>query len=425
MEKLMIEGGKPLNGEITIAGAKNAALPILVATLLAHAPVTIANVPALEDVNTTLRLLKVLGVQLTTDESKNIAVHSTLIEKYVAPTELVQLMRASFLVLGPLLTRYHQAEISLPGGCAIGSRPVDQHLKGMRALGAEIETRNGIIHAKSAGRLQGADFRFDLVTVTGTENVMMAACMASGQTILRNAARDPEVLDLANFLNVLGAKITGAGTETITIEGVEKLGGGHFTVSPDRIEAGTYLIAAAMTRGHIKLNQINPDLMSAVLEKLRQAGAEIILDTQSIELRMRRRPLAVDITTNPYPEIPTDLQAQFMAMNCIAEGVSTITENIFENRFMHVPELQRMGAKITQDGKVAICHGVEKLIGTTVVATDLRASASLVLAGLVAEGETEVENIFHLDRGYEHLEKKLTLLGANIHRQTASPKLGI
>lgn len=418
MDKLIIKGGKPLNGEIKISGAKNAALPILAATLLAQAPVTIANVPHLQDVTTTMRLLGSMGVQLTVAEQMQIEVDSAQIENYYAPYDLVKTMRASILVLGPLLARYGKAEVSLPGGCAIGSRPVDIHLKGMVALGAEVDVENGYIKAKSKGRLKGAEFLFDIVTVTGTENLIMAACLAEGQTILRNAALEPEVEDLAKFLNVLGAKISGAGTDTIIIDGVEGLSGGHYQVLPDRIEAGTYLVAAAMTRGHIKIKDIDPGIMSAVLAKLREAGAEITVGDNWIELNMHgKRPQAVTIVTNPYPAFPTDMQAQLMAMNTVADGVGMITENVFENRFMHVQELQRMGAKIELNGKTATCLGVDKLTGAPVMATDLRASASLVLAGLVAEGETIVDRIYHVDRGYECIEEKLTQLGAIIRRE--------
>ena len=417
MDKLIIVGGKPLSGEIKISGAKNAALPILAATLLAQAPVTIANVPHLQDVTTTMRLLGSMGVQLTVDEHMKIEVDSAQIENYYAPYDLVKTMRASILVLGPLLARYGKAEVSLPGGCAIGSRPVDIHLKGMIALGADVEVENGYIKASAKQRLKGADFLFDIVTVTGTENLIMAACLAEGQTILRNAALEPEVEDLAGFLNVLGAKISGAGTDTIVIDGVEGLGGGHYTVLPDRIEAGTYLVAAAMTRGQIKIKDIDPNIMSAVLAKLREAGAEIEIGDNWIELNMHgKRPQAVNIFTNPYPAFPTDMQAQFMALNTVADGVGVVTENVFENRFMHVQELQRMGAKIELNGKTATCWGVDKLTGAPVMATDLRASASLVLAGLVAEGETIVDRIYHVDRGYECIEEKLTQLGATIQR---------
>lgn len=417
MDKLIITGGRPLNGEIKISGAKNAALPILAATLLARAPVTIANVPHLQDITTMMRLLGSMGIQLTVDEHMKIEVDSNHVENYYAPYDLVKTMRASILVLGPLLARYGKAEVSLPGGCAIGSRPVDIHLKGMIALGAEVEVENGYIKASARQRLKGTDFLFDIVTVTGTENMIMAACLAEGQTILRNAALEPEVEDLAKFLNVLGAKISGAGTDTIVIDGVEGLSGGHYQVLPDRIEAGTYLVAGAMTRGHIKIKDIDPAIMSAVLAKLREAGADITLGDTWIELNMHgKRPLAVNIVTNPYPAFPTDMQAQFMAMNTVADGVGLVTENVFENRFMHVQELQRMGAKIELNGKTATCVGVETLTGAPVMATDLRASASLVLAALVADGETMVDRIYHVDRGYQDIEQKFTQLGATIRR---------
>lgn len=419
MDKLIIKGGKPLSGEIKISGAKNAALPILAATLLAHEPVTIANVPHLQDVTTTMRLLGSMGVHLSVDDRMQISVNSSTVENFYAPYDLVKTMRASVLVLGPLLARYGKAEVSLPGGCAIGSRPVDIHIKGMIALGADIEVENGYIKASAKSRLQGTDFLFDVVTVTGTENLIMAACLAEGQTILRNAALEPEVEDLANFLNTLGAKISGAGSDTIIIDGVEQLGGGHYTVLPDRIEAGTYLVAAAMTRGQIKIKGIDPTIMSAVLSKLRESGAEISQGENWIELSMNNnRPKAVSVSTNPYPAFPTDMQAQMMALNTVAEGVAVVTENVFENRFMHVQELQRMGAKIELTGKTATCWGVEKLTGAPVMATDLRASASLVLAGLVAEGETVVDRIYHVDRGYERIEEKLTQLGATIQRSS-------
>jgi len=417
MDKLLIKGGKPLSGEIRISGAKNSALPILAGTLLASQPITIANVPHLQDVTTTMRLLGTMGVQLMIDEHLNIEVDPRNVENWYAPYELVKTMRASILVLGPLLSRYGQAIVSLPGGCAIGSRPVDIHLKGMRALGAEIEVEEGYIKAKSNGRLRGVDFMFDLVTVTGTENLMLAAALAEGKTILRNCAQEPEVEDLANFLNTLGAKVSGAGTDTIVIDGVEALGGGRYEVLPDRIEAGTYLTAAAMTRGSIKIKSIRPNTMNAVTAKLREAGAEITEGDDWIQLNMHgNRPKAVSISTNPYPAFPTDMQAQIMAMNTVAEGVGVMRENVFENRFMHVQELQRMGAKIDLHGNTATVTGVDNLKGAPVMATDLRASASLVLAGLVAEGETVVDRIYHVDRGYECIEEKLAQLGATIKR---------
>lgn len=417
MDKLFIEGDHPLSGEIRISGAKNAALPILAGALLGSAPITIANVPHLQDVTTIMRLLGTMGVQLMIDERMNIEVDPRGVKNCYAPYELVKTMRASVLVLGPLLSRYGEAIVSLPGGCAIGQRPVDIHLKGMRALGAEIEVEEGYIKAKSHGRLHGADFMFDLVTVTGTENLMLAAVLAEGKTILRNCAQEPEVADLANFLNTLGAKVSGAGSDTIEIEGVEALTGGYYEVMPDRIEAGTYLTAAAMTRGSIKLKSIRPDTMKAVIAKLREAGADIKEGEDWISLDMHgKRPQAVNISTNPYPAFPTDMQAQLMALNTVAEGVGVITENVFENRFMHVQELQRMGAKIELHGNTATITGVEYLKGAPVMATDLRASASLVLAGLVAQGETVVDRIYHVDRGYECIEEKLAQLGATIKR---------
>lgn len=417
MDKLLIKGGKPLSGEIRISGAKNSALPILAGTLLASQPITIANVPHLQDVTTTMRLLGTMGVQLMIDEHLNIEVDPRNVENWYAPYELVKTMRASILVLGPLLSRYGEAIVSLPGGCAIGSRPVDIHLKGMRALGADIEVEEGYIKAKSKGRLRGVDFMFDLVTVTGTENLMLAAALAEGKTILRNCAQEPEVEDLANFLNTLGAKVSGAGTATIVIDGVEALGGGRYEVLPDRIEAGTYLTAAAMTRGSIKIKSIRPDTMTSITAKLREAGAEITEGDDWIQLNMHgNRPKAVSISTNPYPAFPTDMQAQIMAMNTVAEGIGVMRENVFENRFMHVQELQRMGAKIDLHGNTATVTGVDNLKGAPVMATDLRASASLVLAGLVAEGETVVDRIYHVDRGYECIEEKLAQLGATIKR---------
>lgn len=421
MDKLIITGGISLNGEVRISGAKNAALPILAGTLLAAEPVTLSNVPHLQDVTTTMELLGRMGAQLMIDERMNIQVNAKPLNNFSAHYELVKTMRASILVLGPLLTRYGQAEVSLPGGCAIGSRPVDVHLKGMQAMGAKISVENGYIRASTPRRLQGANLVLDTVTVTGTENLMMAAVLAKGQTIIKNAAREPEVRDLANFLITLGANIQGAGTDTIIIEGVKQLSGGHYRVLPDRIEAGTYLMAAAMTKGKIKVKDIHPEILESVLIKLREAGAIITTGPDWVELDMlNNRPKAVSISTAPYPAFPTDMQAQLMALNTIAEGVGTITENIFENRFMHVHELQRMGADITLQGNTAICKGVDSLTGAPVMATDLRASASLVLAGLVAKGKTIVDRIYHIDRGYECIEEKLSSLGAQIKRITSS-----
>jgi UDP-N-acetylglucosamine 1-carboxyvinyltransferase len=420
MDKLIITGGVSLNGEIRISGAKNAALPILAGALLADEPVTISNVPHLQDITTTMELLGRMGASLMIDERMNIVVNSQPLNNFSAHYELVKTMRASILVLGPLLARYGKAEVSLPGGCAIGSRPVDIHLKGMQAMGANITVENGYIRAYASKRLRGANLVLDTITVTGTENLMMAGALAKGQTILKNAAREPEVRDLANFLNSLGANIQGAGTDTIVIEGVEQLSGGTYRVLPDRIEAGTYLTAAAMTRGKIKLKDIHPETLESVLIKLHEAGAVISTGPDWVELDMLdNRPKAVSVSTAPYPAFPTDMQAQLMALNSIAEGVGTITENIFENRFMHVLELQRLGADISLQGNTAICKGVNSLTGAPVMATDLRASASLVLAGLVADGKTIVDRIYHIDRGYECIEEKLSSLGAQIKRVAA------
>ncbi len=418
MDKLLITGGKPLQGELRMSGAKNAALPILAATLLSEKPVLIGNVPHLHDITTTMELLGRMGVQLVIDEKLNIEVDSSSIQSFYAPYELVKTMRASILVLGPLLARFGSAEVSLPGGCAIGTRPVNIHLDGLSAMGADISVRNGYIHA-SAKRLKGCRLVLDLITVTGTENLMMAAALADGVTIIENAAREPEVVDLANFLNAMGARISGAGTDVLEIEGVKSLSGEglHYQILPDRIETGTYLVAAAMTGGRVKLKNTSPDLLDAVLVKLNEAGAQIECGENWIELDMQgRRPKAVTMRTAPYPAFPTDMQAQFTAMNAIAEGVGVITETVFENRFMHVQELQRMGANIKLESNTAIVRGVEKLTGAPVMATDLRASASLVLAGLVAEGQTVVERIYHIDRGYECIEEKLSQLGAEIRR---------
>jgi UDP-N-acetylglucosamine 1-carboxyvinyltransferase len=417
MDKLIIHGNIPLNGEIRIAGAKNAALPILAASLLTAAPIKICNIPHLQDVATTMTLLAQMGVRLTLDEHSNIEIDSGHITSYFAPYELVRTMRASVLVLGPLLGRFGEANVSLPGGCAIGTRPVDQHLKGMQAMGAKITVENGYIKAEAKQRLRGANIVMDIVTVTGTENIMMAAVLAKGQTVIQNAAREPEVEDLANFLNTLGAKVSGAGTSTITIDGVDELTGGTYSVLPDRIETGTYLTAAAITRGKVKLKNTRPDLLEAILLKLAEAGANIGVGPDWISLDMKgNRPRAVNVSTAPYPAFPTDMQAQIMAMNTIAEGVGIITENVFENRFMHVQELLRIGADIALKGNTAICTGVEALQGAPTMATDLRASASLVLAGLAAVGETIVDRIYHIDRGYDCIEEKLSQLGAKIHR---------
>jgi len=416
MDKLLIRGGIPLNGEIRISGAKNAALPILAATLLADNSCYISNVPHLQDITTMMNLLGRMGVELVVDEKLNIEVNSAQVHTYSAPYEMVKTMRASILVLGPLLARFGQAHVSLPGGCAIGLRPVNLHLQGLAAMGAEIEVENGYISAR-ASRLQGATLLMDLVTVTGTENLMMAATLASGTTIIENAAREPEITDLANFLNKMGARIQGAGSDTIYIEGVERLVGSDYKVLPDRIETGTYLVATAMTGGRIKLKDTTAHLLDAVLVKLKEAGAQIQCGDDWIELDMQgKKPRAVDIYTAPYPAFPTDMQAQFTAMNAIAEGMATLTENVFENRFMHALELQRMGANIRLEGNTAIIKGVDHLQAAPVMATDLRASASLVLAGLVAQGDTLVDRIYHIDRGYERIEEKLTQLGAHIRR---------
>lgn len=417
MDKLIINGDVPLKGEIRISGAKNAALPIIAASLLTSAPVRICNIPHLHDVTTIITLLAQMGVKLTLDEHFNIEVNASDVHCFHAPYELVRTMRASVLVLGPLLGRFGEAHVSLPGGCAIGTRPVDQHLKGLQAMGATFEVTNGYIKGTAKSRLQGTTIVMDIVTVTGTENIMMAAVLAEGQTIIHNAAREPEVTDLANFLNALGAKITGAGTSTIVIDGVKELSPGSYQVLPDRIETGTYLIAAAITRGNVKLKNTRPDILESILLKLEETGAHIQTGADWISLDMKgNKPRAVNISTAPYPAFPTDMQAQIMALNTIAEGTSTITETIFENRFMHVQELQRMGANIQLRGNTAICTGVEKLQGAPTMATDLRASASLVLAGLAAAGETSVDRIYHIDRGYECIEEKLSQLGARIHR---------
>ena len=418
MDKLIIQGGGPLSGEIRISGAKNAALPILAGALLAENPVVIGNVPHLHDITTTMSLLGQMGVTLSVDEKVRVEVDSSTISSYKAPYELVKTMRASIIVLGPLLARFGKAEVSLPGGCAIGSRPVDIHLKGLEAMGADIRVENGYIHA-TCDRLKGARLVLDMVTVTGTENLMMAATLAEGTTIIENAAREPEVSDLANFLNELGAKISGIGTDTLTIEGVTSLATKNlvYNILPDRIEAGTYLVAAAVTGGKIKIKDVDPSTLDMVLSKLEEAGADLSIGDDWIELDMAgRRAKAVSFKTAPYPGFPTDMQAQFMVLNVLAEGTSVITETIFENRFMHVHELQRLGADIKLEGNTAVCVGKEALEGATVMATDLRASASLVIAGLVSKGETIIERIYHIDRGYECIEEKTALLGGKIRR---------
>ena len=418
MDKLIITGGAQLSGELRISGAKNAALPILAATLLCENPVSIGNIPHLHDITTTMQLLGQMGIQLTIDEKMNIEVNTSTITKYEAPYELVKTMRASILVLGPLLARFGDAYVSLPGGCAIGTRPVDIHLDSLIKMGADIQVEAGYIHAK-ASRLQGCRLVLDKVTVTGTENLLMAATLAEGTTIIENAAKEPEVSDLAHFLNAMGAKISGIDTDILTIEGVEKLDAKdiHYDILPDRIETGTYLVAAAITRGKVKLKDTRPDILDAVLDKLKEAGADITTGEDWIQLDMHgKQPKAVNLRTAPYPAFPTDMQAQFTAMNSVAEGVGVITETVFENRFMHVQEMQRMGADIQLESNTAICKGSDKLTGAPVMATDLRASASLVLAGLVATGDTLVDRIYHIDRGYDHIEEKLAQLGATIRR---------
>src|SRR6185295_13399512 len=416
MDKLQIRGGVPLEGEVRISGAKNATLPILAGALLAESPVSIGNVPHLKDVTTMIELLGRVGASVTVDERMNIDVDPTTARETFAPYELVKTMRASILVLGPLVARHGRADVSLPGGCAIGARPVNIHVAGLQAMGADIHIENGYIKAR-AKRLKGARLVLETVTVTGTENLMMAATLADGETVIENAAREPEVVDLADFLNSMGARVVGAGTDTISIEGVERLTGTSYEVLPDRIEAGTYLVAGAITGGHVRLKNTRPDHLDAVLAKLREAGARIATGENWIEVDMRgRRAQAVDVRTAPYPAFPTDMQAQFAALNTVASGVSTITETVFENRFMHMLEMRRMGAEIRLEGNTAIIRGVPKLTAAPVMATDLRASASLVLAGLVAEGTTQIERIYHIDRGYECIEEKLQQLGARIKR---------
>lgn len=416
MDKLVITGGKPLHGEVRISGAKNAALPILAATLLADGPVTVSNIPHLRDVTTTMELLGRMGVDLVVDERMRIKVDASSIRKFVAPYELVKTMRASILVLGPLLARYGRAVVSLPGGCAIGSRPVDLHIQGLAKMGADIRVEGGYIHAR-AKRLKGTRVFLDTVTVTGTENLMMAATLADGVTVIENAAREPEVVDLADCLVAMGARLAGAGTDVIEIEGVASLSGTEHGVLPDRIESATYLVAGAITGGCVRVKCTRPSLLEAVLEKLEEAGARLAIGDDWIELDMRgQRAQSVTVSTAPFPAFPTDMQAQFTALNATAEGVGIITETVFENRFMHVDELRRMGADITVKGNTAIINGIEKLTAAPVMATDLRASASLVLAGLVAEGDTVVDRIYHIDRGYACIEEKLSQLGAHIQR---------
>ncbi len=416
MEKLLIQGGNPLHGDVRISGAKNAVLPILAATLLGDSASRICNVPHLRDVTTMNRLLGQLGASLTVDEKMNIEVDPVTVSSTVAPYDLVKTMRASILALGPLLARYGFAEVSLPGGCAIGARPVNLHIDGLRAMKAEIVVEEGYIKAR-AKRLQGARIFMDMVSVTGTENLLMAATLAEGETVIENAAREPEVVDLASYLTRMGARIEGAGTDTITIQGVDRLRGCEHRVLPDRIEAGTFLVAAAMTGGRVRCLDVAPATMDAVLAKLREAGAELTIGDNSITLDMAgRRPVPVDIHTAPHPGFPTDMQAQFMAMNSIADGTSTLVETIFENRYMHVQEMQRMGADIRLEGNTAIVSGVDTITAAPVMATDLRASAGLILMALVAVGETVVDRVYHIDRGYERIEEKLSQLGASIRR---------
>ena len=418
MDKLQIQGGQKLVGELRVSGAKNAALPILAATLLTGEAVTLSKAPHLQDVTTMIELLATLGADVLVDERMNVQVAATQLTSLKAPYELVKTMRASFLVLGPLLARHGRAEVSLPGGCAIGSRPVDQHLKGLQAMGAMIEVVDGYVKAEAKQGLKGADIYMDLVTVGGTENLMMAACLAEGTTRLHNAACEPEIIDLGNFLAALGARISGHGTAEIIIDGVAELGGCRYQIMPDRIEAGTYLIAAAITQGSIKLVDLQPAALGVMLEKLQQVGATIDVGTDWVALDMHdRRPTAVDIETSPYPGFPTDMQAQFMALNAVAIGTATIRETIFENRFMHVHELNRLGANIELHGpSMAVVHGVDALKAAPVMATDLRASFSLVLAALAAEGTTMIDRIYHIDRGYETIEEKLQQIGANVCR---------
>lgn len=416
MDKLQIQGGVPLEGEVRISGSKNATLPIIAAALLADGPVTIGNVPHLQDVTTMIALLGRMGVSVTVDERMKVEIDPRTIRDCVASYDLVKTMRASILVLGPLLAKYGKADVSLPGGCAIGARPVNLHVAGLQAMGADITIENGYIRAR-ASRLQGARLVLDTVTVTGTENLLMAATLAEGETIIENAAREPEVVDMAHFLIAMGAKIKGEGTDTIVVQGVPKLHGTHYEVLPDRIETGTYLVAGAITSGHVRAKNTRPDHLDAVTAKLREAGAKVVTGDNWIEIDMRgKRPKCVDIRTAPYPAFPTDMQAQFAALNTVGEGVGTIIETIFENRFMHMLEMRRLGADIQIEGNTAIIRGVSKLTAAPVMATDLRASASLVLAALVADGRTDIERIYHIDRGYEAIEEKLLALGAQIRR---------
>ena len=415
MDKLLIQGGQPLRGEVAISGAKNAALPILCASLLTAEPLNFSNVPHLNDIATMLRLLGEMGVAVTMEGADGLSLSAAGLNNPVASYERVKTMRASILVLGPLLARCGEARVSLPGGCAIGARPVDQHIKGLQAMGAEVKVEHGYVHAR-ASRLKGARICTDMVTVTGTENLMMAACLADGETIIENAAREPEVVDLANCLVSMGARISGAGTDVIRIQGVERLHGATHAIMPDRIETGTYLCAAAVTGGDVRLTKTSAAYLDAVVDKLMDAGCEIQIERDAIRLQAPPRLKAVSLRTAPYPAFPTDMQAQFMAINCVADGVATIRETIFENRFMHANELMRLGADIQIEGSNAIVRGVAGLEGATVMATDLRASASLIIAGLVARGETLIDRIYHLDRGYERIEEKLARLGASVRR---------
>ncbi len=418
MDKLRIRGGTTLNGELTVSGAKNSAVLMLASALLADEPVSISNVPHLQDITNMIKLLGSLGVEVVIDEKMKIEIHANTIKSYLAHYDIVKTMRASFLVLGPMLAHYGRATVSLPGGCAIGSRPVDQHLKGLKALGTKIEMKDGYIYASVKDRLKGANFKFDFCTVGGTEHVLMAATLAEGTTILENCAREPEIIDLTDFLNDMGADISGQGTDTIVINGVKKMYGTTHQVIADRVEAASYLIAAAATGGRVKVKQAQSEHLDAVLTKLKDAGATITIFDDGIELDMKgKKPKAVDITTAPYPDFPTDMQAQMMTLNTIAEGTATIQETIFENRFMHVPELTRMGADIQlKDNATAIVTGVDGLKAAPIMATDLRASISLVIAGLIAEGDTVIDRIYHMDRGYEQVEEKLRVLGADIER---------
>ena len=417
MDKLLIKGGSPLNGEIYASGAKNSALPILASSLLADSTMTVSNLPHLNDVTTMLELLGSMGVEVMLNDEMDVQVDTSTIKNLNARYELVKTMRASILVLGPMLAKFQQATVALPGGCAIGSRPVNLHIDAMRKLGAEVEIQDGNIEAKVNGRLRGAKIVFDPVSVTATENVVMAACLAEGKTVIENAAKEPEVVDLSNCLIKMGAIIEGAGTDIITIQGVEELKGSDFNVMPDRVEVGTYLTAVAMTGGHVKIKSAKPQYLTSVISKLELSGAKIETGEDWVEISMnKQKPKATSLTTGPYPSFPTDMQAQFVSLNAIAQGNSTVTETVFENRFMHVQEIARMGGNITLKGNTAVIEGIDSLKGAPVMATDLRASASLVLAGLVAEGNTTIDRIYHIDRGYERIEEKLKMLGADIER---------